>query len=117
VASFATKYAQQAFEQLAEDLQTGVTVSVYNVERVQGYVNAVDSVYVQALKTMAGQKPGTPEHGDCADDPAYALPGMSQGLTSSTARPASDGLSINSIIPDGDVGTLPIYPLRINIDG
>ena len=80
VPAFAARCAQRAFERLAEELQTGVTVSVYDVDRVREYVGSVDSAYNQALTALAGQGPGVREHGDCADNPAYALPGMSRGV-------------------------------------
>ena len=80
VAGFAKNFARQAFERLTEDIQTAVTVAVYDVDRVQEYVHAVDSVYNYALATLNGQKPGSFEHCDCAEDSAYALPGMSAGV-------------------------------------
>ncbi|MBU1615852.1 hypothetical protein KJ693_11180 [bacterium] len=80
MAVFAKKFAHQAFDLLTEELQTAVTVAVYDVDRVQGYVQSVDSVYNQTLTTLEGQKPGSFEHCDCAEDSAYVLPGMSEGV-------------------------------------
>jgi hypothetical protein len=79
-AAFSKKYAQQAFDRLTGDIQTAVTVAVYDVDRVQGFLQAVDSTYAQALTTLQGQKQGSFEHCDCADDSAYVLPGMSEGV-------------------------------------
>jgi hypothetical protein len=80
VAAFSNEFARQAFDRLAEDVQTAVSVAVYDVEHVQGYVQAVDSVYDYALTSLNGQKPGFVEHCDCAEDSAYVLPGMSEGV-------------------------------------
>jgi Clostripain family len=80
VAGFAKNFAQQAFDRLTEDIQTAVTVAVYNVDSVQGYLHSVDSVYDRALTTVKGQTPGSIKHCDCAEDSAYVLPGMSEGV-------------------------------------
>ncbi len=80
VAAFAKNYARQAFNRLTEDIRTTITVAVYDVDRVQGFLHAVDSVYDHALTTLKGQKPGSFEHFDCAEDSAYVLPGMSDGV-------------------------------------
>jgi hypothetical protein len=80
VAVFAKDFTRQAFDRLTEDIQTAITVAVYDVDRVQGYLHSVDSVYNQALTTLKGQKPGSFEHCDCAEDSAYVLPGMSEGV-------------------------------------
>jgi hypothetical protein len=80
VSAFAKMFAQHAFDRLTEDIQTAVTVAVYDVDRVQGFLHSVDSVYDQALTTLKGQTPASIEHCDCAEDPAYILPGMSEGV-------------------------------------
>jgi len=80
VAAFAKNFARQAFDRLTEDIQTAITVAVYDVDRVQGYLHSVDSVYDHTLTTLMGQEPGSFEHHDCAEDSAYVLPGMSEGV-------------------------------------
>jgi small nuclear ribonucleoprotein (snRNP)-like protein len=81
VAAFAKNFAHQAFDRLTEDIQTAVTVSVYDVERVQGYLNSVDSVYNHTLTTLKGETPGSSfAHCDCAENSAYVLPGMNEGI-------------------------------------
>jgi hypothetical protein len=80
VSVFAKMFAQHAFERLTEDIQTAVTVAVYDVDSVQGFLHSVDSVYDHALTTLKGQTPASIEHCDCAEDPAYILPGMSEGV-------------------------------------
>lgn len=78
--TYAIKYAHQAFDRLTEDIQTAVTVAVYNVESVREYLNSVGSVYDHTLITLKGQPPGSIEHCDCAEEPAFILPGMSEGV-------------------------------------
>lgn len=80
MAAFAIKFARQAFDRLTEDIQTAVTVAVYDVDRVQGYLNSIDSVYDHTLTTLKGQTPASIEHCDCEEDSAYVLPGMSEGV-------------------------------------
>ena len=80
VAGFAKNFARQSFDRLTEDIQTAVTVAVYDVDSVQEYVDSVGSVYDQALTTLDGQTPGSIKHCDCADDPVYVWPGMSEGV-------------------------------------
>jgi hypothetical protein len=77
---FANNFARQSFEQLKEDIHTTITVAVYDVDRVQGYIHAVDSLYDHALTSLKGEKPGFFEHIDCAEDSVYVLPGMSEGV-------------------------------------
>lgn len=80
VAAFANNFAHRAFDRLTEDVQTAVTVAVYDVERVQGYLNSINSAYDRALTTLKEQPPASFEHCDCAEDSSYALPGMSEGV-------------------------------------
>jgi len=80
VSAFAKTFAQHAFDRLTEDIQTAVTVAVYDVDRVQGFLHSVDSVYDRALATLKGLTPAFIEHCDCAEDPAYILPGISEGV-------------------------------------
>lgn len=80
VAGFAKNFAHRAFDRLTNDIQTAVTVAVYDVDQVQEYIHAVDSVYNQALTTLKEREPGSFAHCDCAEDSAYVLPGMSKGV-------------------------------------
>jgi hypothetical protein len=80
VSAFANTFAHDAFDRLKEDVQTAVTVAVYDVDRVQGFLHSVDSVYGHTLTTLKGKAPASIEHCDCAEDPAYALPGMNEGI-------------------------------------
>lgn len=77
---FARQFAQQAFNRLTEDVQTAVTVAVYDVDRVREFLQSVESVYDSALTSLKGEPPASLEHADCAEDSAYTLPGMSKGI-------------------------------------
>lgn len=81
ISDFARQFAQHAFDRLAPDIQTAITVAVYDVERVQGYLQAVISPYAERLALLRQETTMTSaEHCDCADDPAYALPEISNGV-------------------------------------
>ena len=80
VSAFAKEFARQSFDRLTKDIQTEITVAVYDVDRVQGFLNSVDSVYDRALTTLKEKAPTSIEHCDCAEDSAYVLPGMSEGI-------------------------------------
>jgi hypothetical protein len=82
VHAFAKRFAYQAFDRLTRNIQTAVSVSVYDVNRVQEYVHAVHGVYDETLTTLKGETRSiaTIEHCDCADIPAYVLPTMNEGI-------------------------------------
>jgi len=80
IPAFARQFAHQAFDRLTEDIQTAITVAVYDMERVQGYLRSVESAYDHTLSMLQGQKPGSVEHCDCAEKADFALPGMSDGV-------------------------------------
>lgn len=77
---FSKTYARRSFNRLTENIQTAVTVAVYDVDYLQGYLQAVDSIYDQTLVTLKEQKTGSFEHCDCAEDSAYVLSEMSEGV-------------------------------------
>ena len=80
VSAFARKCAQSSFDRLTTDIQTEITVAVYDVDRVKGYVRSVDSVYGHYLTTLQAKSPTSIEHCDCAEDSAYVRPTMSDGV-------------------------------------
>jgi len=80
VSSFAKKCAQVSFDRLAAAVQTEVTIAVYDAERVQGFVGAVDSAYARVLSTFQAKAPTPLQHCDCAEDSAYVRPEMSEGV-------------------------------------
>jgi hypothetical protein len=95
VPAFAKRFAHQAFHRLTKDIQTAVSVAMYDVDRVQGFLHSVQGVYDQTLTTLKGETRATLatiEHCDCADVPAYVLPTMSEGVEV-LYRPARFGRS------------------------
>lgn len=81
IADFADRFARNAFEQLAAEVQTTVSVVVYDVNDLGGFVDSVAGAYGRTLTAVSGMPLASVEHCDCADDTTYALPGMSDGLT------------------------------------
>jgi hypothetical protein len=81
LAAFADRFAGHAFEQLAGEVQTTVSVVVYDVNAVGDFLASVAGVYDRALTAASEMSPGSAAHCDCADDSTYARPGMSKGLT------------------------------------
>ena len=80
---FAQTFARRAFDRLTRDLQTAVSVAVYNMDSVQEYVQSVHKVYDHTLRMLNGENEAstaTTEHCDCADLPAYVLPTMKEGV-------------------------------------
>ena len=83
VYAFARRFARQSFDRLTRDIQTAVSVGVYDVDRVQEFVRSVNSEYVRTLSAWKGEtyaSSATKEHCDCADLPAYVLPTMNRGV-------------------------------------
>ena len=83
VPAFAKRFAQHAFDRLAGDVQTAVSVAVYNVDSVKEFIHKVYRVYDQTLTTLKEETENfleTIEHCDCADLPSYVLPTMSDGV-------------------------------------
>jgi hypothetical protein len=84
IQTFAKQFAQQAFDHLSENIQTAVSVAVYDVSSVQKYINSVHGVYDQTLTTLNKKTKeflSSTDHCDCADLPEYIFPGMSNGVT------------------------------------
>lgn len=83
VPAFAKRFAQQSFDRLTGTVQTTVSVAVYDVDRVQAFLDSVTSLYSQMLTIVKGEPRASPtafEHCDCAELRAYALPVMSDGV-------------------------------------
>jgi hypothetical protein len=92
MSSFAMECARRSFDRLIKDIQTEITVAVYDADRVQEYVRSVDSVYNHALTALQEAKPTSIQHCDCAEDSAYMRPAMSEGIDV-LYRPARFGRS------------------------
>jgi hypothetical protein len=83
VPAFARRFAHRSFVRLTGDIQTAVSVAVYDVVRVQEFLHTVHRVYDNTLTPLKGETQAsmaTIEHCDCADLPEYALPTMKDGV-------------------------------------
>jgi len=83
VPTFAKRFAHEAFDQLEKDIQTEVSVAVYDVAGVDEYLRSISTIYTKTLNTMKSesQSPITViEHCDCAELPEYLKPTMSAGV-------------------------------------
>lgn len=80
ISAFAKECARTSFERLSEDIQTEITVAVYDVDRAQEYVQSIDSVYDHALSTLQTENVRFMDHCDCAEDSVYVRPAMSEGV-------------------------------------
>ncbi len=103
VPAFARRLALRSFDRLTRDLETSVSVAVYDVDRVQQYLGSVHRMYDSTLTTLYGTTPAAMaaiEHCDCADLPAFVLPGMTEGVDV-FYRPARFGRSKNKLNHSG----------------
>ena len=103
IPAFANRFALQSFDRLTGDLQTTVSVAVYDAKRVQEYLNSVYAIYENKLDTLNEETQSevtTHKHCDCADIPAYVLPTMSKGVNV-FYRPALFGKSKNKLNHSG----------------
>jgi hypothetical protein len=103
VPGFAERFARQSFERLTGNIQTAVSVTVYDVDSVQGYLESVSTTYENTLDTLNEKTKkflSTIEHCDCAEIPAYVLPTMNKGVNV-FYRPALFGRSKNKLNHSG----------------
>jgi len=103
VPAFAKEFAYQSFDRLTTDIQTAVSVAVYDVDSVQEYLQSVYTTYENTLNTLNEKTQAflsTIEHCDCADIPTYVLPTMNSGVNL-LYRPALFGRSKNKLNHSG----------------
>ena len=100
VSSLAMMCARQSFERLKKDIQTEITVAVYDVDRVQTFLNSVNSVYDLTLTTLKDKPSKSIEHCDCSEDSAYLQPAISDGIEV-FFRPAKFGRSKQKQVHSG----------------
>jgi len=103
VPAFADRFARQSFDRLAREIQTAVSVAVYDVDSVQEYLESVYTTYENTFDTLNEKTQAflaTIEHCDCANIPAYVLPSMNIGLKV-FYRPALFGRSKNKLNHSG----------------
>ncbi len=80
---FAQTFALQSFDRLTKNVETAVSVAVYNSDSVQEYIRAVRKGYEHTLSILNREGQASTmsaEHCDCADVPAYVLPTMKKGV-------------------------------------
>lgn len=97
VPAFAKRFARQSFYKLKSNIQTTVSVAVYETKIVQNFVNSVQNDYSKTLIRLKGitrANLALIEHCDCADIPAYRIPTISDGVDV-LYRPARFGRSKN----------------------
>ncbi len=83
VPAFAKRFAHQSFDRLTMNIQTAVSVAVYDIESVQKFLNSVQNDYnntLISLKGMTQANLAAMEHCDCADLPAYQISTMNNGV-------------------------------------
>ncbi len=94
---FAKRFARESFDRLTSDVQTSVSIAVYDADRAQEYLQSVCKIYNGTLTMLKGMtRISNPviRHCDCADLPAYVLPAMNEGVDV-FYRPAFFGRSKN----------------------
>jgi hypothetical protein len=96
VPAFAKRFARQSFDRLTKDIQTAVSVAVFDVDRVQDFLHSVRGAYGRTLTRLDGETHSSAaiERCDCADIPAYVLPTMRDGVEV-LFRPARFGRARN----------------------
>lgn len=103
VYSFANKIARQSFEKLTNSVQTEVSLAVYDVNKTQNYLNAVQNNYnktLRSLNAMTANSGSAVEHCDCAEIPAYKISTIDTGVDI-YYRPANFGPTKNKMKHSG----------------
>lgn len=103
VLTFAKRFARQSFDKLTSNILTEVSVVVYDVEKVQNYLNDVQDNYdttLTSLKKMTSTDLTEIKQCDCADIPVYKISAMNTGVDV-FYRPALFGRSKNKQIHSG----------------
>jgi len=98
LSAFADRFAREAFDRLRERTLTTVTVAVYDVNRVQDFLQSVQrtpDVWPVAGTQNEPAIKTEQTHFDCSDDPSCTTPSTSNGVKV-YFRPALFGLSRNT---------------------
>ncbi len=83
VPAFANRFAQQSFDQLTRNIQTEVSVVVYDVEKVQKFLNSIKDDYNKTLNSLKGITQADLaeiKHCDCPDIPEYQISTINSGV-------------------------------------
>jgi hypothetical protein len=97
IVSYAKYFAQKSFERLSKSVETEVSVVVYDVEKIQPFLNFVNDKYDSTLNSLKGMTQASLsaiEHCDCAEISAYQISSISNGVDI-FYRPAHFGRSKN----------------------
>ncbi len=78
--AFATEFARNAYERLDEEIETAISVVVYDVDRTISYLNTVEEAYAETLSSLDARSRERTAHCDCAEDPAYVHAGIDDGV-------------------------------------
>jgi hypothetical protein len=103
VPAYAKRFAHQSFDRLTKEIETAVTIAVYDVDRVQKFLDTVHGYYDHTVSILKGKtltSVVTIEHCDCAELPAYVLPTMTEGIDV-FYRPARFGRSKHKLNHSG----------------
>jgi hypothetical protein len=96
VLAFAKRFARQSFDKLTSNIQTTVSIAVYDTKIVKNFVTPVQKVYNQTLNSLDVLKQANLaliEHCDCADIPAYQISTISDGVDVLYRAPLFKGCS------------------------
>ena len=80
VDDFARECARKSFERLRQDIQTEISVAVYDAQLVQPYAASVDAAYNRSLAVLKENGEDLVEYCDCAERIEFVTPGMSEGV-------------------------------------
>jgi hypothetical protein len=81
--AFAKRFARLAFQRLTGNVQTAVSVAVYDADRTQQFLHSVHDVYERTISIMGATPFATRvpiERCDCSDLPGYRMPTMGEGV-------------------------------------
>ena len=78
---FAEHFARNAFETLTANVQTAVSVAVYEADSVRTFTGEVEGSYQRALSGLDARSRAEVGRCDCADDSSFALPELRDGVT------------------------------------
>jgi hypothetical protein len=80
---FAKAFANRSFTRLVENVQTTVSVAVYDIDSTIAFLDSVRALYRHTLARMSAESPSTGiavEKCDCGEIPEFTLPTMDRGV-------------------------------------
>jgi len=83
IAAFAKNFAQNAFDKLTKEVETAITVAVYDVDKTKPFLHYARKDYERTMTTLAtftNVQPESIAHCDCAENTAYGFKGMNDGV-------------------------------------